>query len=114
MKLRSKNPKFELMPVKVSDAKIIFECEQDKEARKNFMSTPKSVREVENQLKKAIKEMKKKKPEEEHFAIVTNGQVIGKIWIDELKPRFKELKQKYPKKVRVFSQKQKRKFLELC
>ncbi|MHA1829183.1 MAG: GNAT family N-acetyltransferase [Candidatus Heimdallarchaeaceae archaeon] len=92
MILKSTNPKIELRHVKLSDAKVFFECEQDSEAKKNFMSTPKSVKEVEKSLRDSIKKMKKSKPEEERFAIIFEGKTIGEIWIDELNQEHMEHK----------------------
>ena len=45
----------------MSDAKALFDCEQDKEARRNFMSTPKGVEESKKGVRKDILERKKKK-----------------------------------------------------
>ena len=75
---------FILRRVKLSDAKVFFECEQDKEAKKNFMSTPKSIREVEKGIRKNLLEYKKKKPEREKFSIEVNGKCIGYIGIRSL------------------------------
>ena len=51
-----KTKDFTLRHVKISDAKVFFEAEQDEEARRNFMTTPKSVEEVENDIKEEIEQ----------------------------------------------------------
>lgn len=78
----------ELRPVKLSDAEFLFECEQDEEARRNFMSTPKDVKEVRDGIRKVLVDMKRKLPSQEDFAIEWNGQVVGKIWVDGMDSKY--------------------------
>lgn len=77
-----------LRPVKISDAEFFFQCEQDKEARKNFMSTPKDVKEVKKGLVKIMKNIGEKVPHEEEFAIEWNGILVGRIWIDGMDEKY--------------------------
>ena len=49
-----KTKEFILRPVRLSDAKAFFEAEQDKESRKNFMTTPKTIEEVKKEIKEDI------------------------------------------------------------
>ena len=86
--LKSKSSEFVLRHIAIVDAKERFLCEQDKEAKKNFMTTPKSVKEVREDIKKSIREMNKKNPSGESFAIVVGGKFAGSISIDELNQRF--------------------------
>lgn len=75
---------FALRHIKMSDAKVLFECERDKEARKNFMSTPKNIKEVEVGIRKNILEYKKKWPSRENFAIEVDGKIVGSVGIRSL------------------------------
>ena len=84
--LKSKN--IPLRHIKLSDAEFIFECEQDDEARKNFMSTPKNVAQVKKELKEIINGMGKKRPHQESFAIEFDGQLVGHIWIDGMDSKY--------------------------
>jgi RimJ/RimL family protein N-acetyltransferase len=88
--IKSKN--ITLRPIKLSDAELFFWCEQDKEARKNFMSTPKTIKEVKNGIKETIKEMKKKRPNKEAFAIIYRDSTVGKIWVDGMNNKFEKHK----------------------
>lgn len=82
-----------LRPLKMSDAEAYFECQNDKEARKNFMSNPKNVQEAKKELLEQIKGMKKKPiPSYESFAIEINGQVAGFIWVDGMDKKFERHK----------------------
>lgn len=73
-----------LRHVKMSDAEVLFECEQDSEAKKNFMSTPKNVGEVKVGIRKNILEYKKKWPSRENFVIEVDGEVVGSVGIRSL------------------------------
>jgi ribosomal-protein-alanine N-acetyltransferase len=75
---------FVLRHAKMMDAKAYFECHQDKEAKKNFMTVPKNLNEAKKELKHSIKNMSRKKPSEEMFAIVVGGKVAGFIWLTEI------------------------------
>lgn len=81
-----------LRPIKLSDAEFMFECEQDKEARTNFMSTPKNVAEVKKDIANSIEEMKKKRPNNDEFVIEWQGKVVGKIWLNGMAEKFGEHK----------------------
>ncbi len=86
MKLKGKG--IILRHARLSDAKVFFECEQDKEARRNFMSTPKTVKEVRNGIKKDILELKKKKSGVEKFAIEVDGKCVGHILVEILNLKY--------------------------
>ncbi|MCX6750164.1 MAG: GNAT family protein [Candidatus Pacearchaeota archaeon] len=73
-----------LRHAKLSDAKVLFEIEQDKDTQKNMMSCAKRIKEVENSLKKRILDYKKKKPSGEKFVIEVDGEVAGDISIHDL------------------------------
>jgi len=82
MIIRSKN--FILRPIKMSDLQGYFDCQQDEEAKKMFMSTPKNLKEAKKDLQKDLKEMHAKKPTREGFVIEVNGKFAGYIWFDEI------------------------------
>jgi ribosomal-protein-alanine N-acetyltransferase len=86
--IKTKN--FILRPVKLSDAKLFFEAEQDEEARKNFMTTPVSVEKVEEDIKDEIEQYKSEKPKSEKFTIEFEGKVAGWIAINQLNVPFFE------------------------
>lgn len=89
-----KTKHFTLRPVKLSDAKLFFEAEQDEEARRNFMTTPKSIKEVEDDIKDEISQYSKDKPTSEKFTIEIDGKVAGWIAINQLNIPFFEHKAK--------------------
>lgn len=89
-----KTSDFTLRHVKLSDAKVFFECEQDKQAKKNFMTTLKSIKESEEDIKQEISQYKKSKPTSEKFAIEINGETAGWIAINQLNAPFFEHKAK--------------------
>jgi len=89
-----KTKDFILRHVKVSDAKCFFEAEQDKNARKNFMSTPKTIEEVERDIKCEILQYKRKKPTSEKFTIEFKGECAGWIVLNQLNTPFYEHKAK--------------------
>tara|TARA_Y100000310_G_scaffold71310_2_gene67152 strand:+ start:2538 stop:3068 length:531 start_codon:yes stop_codon:yes gene_type:complete len=70
--------------VKLSDAQVFFDAEQDPIARKNFMTTPSAVKSVEEDIKEEMQEYGKKKPSSEKFTILYNGSVAGWIAINQL------------------------------
>lgn len=75
---------FILRHIKMSDAKVLFEIEQDKKTQKNMMSSAKSIKEVESSLKKRVYDYRKRKPSGEKFIIEVNGEVAGDISIHGL------------------------------
>jgi len=78
-----KTKDFILRPVRLSDAKMYFECQNDPIARKNFMSNPKNISEAKKELLEQLKGMKKSPiPHFEGFAIEIGGKTAGFIWID--------------------------------
>ncbi|MEK6890410.1 MAG: GNAT family protein [Nanoarchaeota archaeon] len=85
-----KNNNFKLRHVILSDAKVFFESEQDKDARRNFMRTPKNIKEVEENIKEEILQYKKKKPSSEKFTIEVDGKCAGWIKINQLNTPFFE------------------------
>lgn len=88
--LKSKNPEFILRHAKLSDAKTFFECEQDEQARKGFMSSPKNVGEVKKSLRRQLRRDKKKNPSSEKFAIEINGEIAGWVRIYDLNQKYYE------------------------
>jgi [ribosomal protein S5]-alanine N-acetyltransferase len=76
--------------VKLSDAQTFFDAEQDETAKMNFMSTPASVNDVEDDIKEEIQKYKQKKPSSEKFTILYKGYVAGWIAINQLNVRFFE------------------------
>lgn len=90
--IKTKN--FILRPVKLSDAKIFFEAEQDEDARKNFMRTPETIKKVEEGIKDEILQYKSNKPKSEKFTIEINGKCVGWIAINQLNTPFFEHKAK--------------------
>jgi len=89
-----KTKDFTLRHVKISDAKTFFEAEQDKEAKRNFITTPKNIKEVENGIKEEIEQYKSKKPKSEKFTIEVNNNIAGWIAINQLNTPFFEHKAK--------------------
>lgn len=81
-----------LRPVRLSDAEFMFDCEQDAEARKNFMTTPKSVGEVRDGIRRAMRERAKARPGGEELAVEWRGRTVGRVWIKELNARHAEHK----------------------
>ena len=79
-----------LRHVRLEDASVFFEMEQDEEARKNFMSTPGSVKKVEEDIMEEIEQYREEKPKSEKFAIEFNGEVVGSISINQLNIPFFE------------------------
>jgi adenylate kinase family enzyme len=66
-------------------------------------------------VKRQIKHKKLGKEESKHsiFSLIYHN-FLTYLFNDELKPRFNELKQEYPEKIKVFSQEEIRKFLKRC
>ena len=83
-----------LRHIKISDAKVFFEAEQDEDAKENFMKTPNSVDDVKESIREDMKEYKKSKPKSEKFAIEKNGECVGWIAINQLNVPFFEHKAK--------------------
>lgn len=76
--------------VKIEDAKLFFDAEQDEDAKRNFMTTPQTIESVEEDIKNEINEYNKEKPNSEKFSIVFNGKVAGWIAINQLNKPFFE------------------------
>lgn len=70
--------------IKLSDAQVFFDAEQDPIAKKNFMSTPSSVKDVKDDIKENMQEYKKKKPSSEKFTILYKNEVAGWVAINQL------------------------------
>jgi len=79
-----KTKEFNLRHFKMSDAKGYFECQQDKEAKKGFMTVPSSVEDAKKEVKKIISQYRRKKPENEQFVIEINNEFAGYVSIDDL------------------------------
>jgi len=90
MKTILKGKGFLLRPIRMSDAQKYFESETDPVSKKGFMSTPKSVKEVENSIKEKIAERKKKKPSRETFAIDIGGEFVGYVGLHDMNEKFNE------------------------
>jgi adenylate kinase family enzyme len=66
-------------------------------------------------VKRQLKHKKLGKEESKHSIVsLIYHNFLNYMFRDELKPRFKELKQEYPDKIKFFSQEEKRRFLERC
>lgn len=88
MKLQSKNQKFILRPIKLSDLKGYWESMQDKKSRKGFMTTPKTINEAKKEIKEMINEARKKPVTGECFAIIVNGEYAGYVRISHLNRKY--------------------------
>ena len=75
-----------LRPAKLSDAKAIYELQQDKDTKKNFMSVPKSVLEVKKDIQEQGKDKKKFGI---WFVIEFKGELVGEITVHQEDPRNK-------------------------
>lgn len=76
--------------VKLSDAQVFFDAEQDSTAKKNFMTTPSDVKSVEDGIKEEMQEYEKEKPSSEKFTILYQGKVVGWVSINQLNVKFFE------------------------
>lgn len=65
-----KTKDFILRPIRLTDAKGYLECHQDKEAKANFFSVPKTIKESKKELQEDGKTNKK-------FAIILNKKFAG-------------------------------------
>jgi len=81
-----------LRHVKLSDSKILFEIEIDKENIKNMMSYSDNIEAIKDSIKQNIKEYKKSKPHEELIMIETSEGVAGYISIHGLNKPYIEHK----------------------
>jgi RimJ/RimL family protein N-acetyltransferase len=72
------------------DATGYFECQQDEEAKKGFMSVPKNLREARKEIKEMLSAMHKKRPIKEIFAIEINGEFAGYVGINDLNEKHSE------------------------
>ena len=84
IKMKLKGEGFILRHTKIADAKDCFECEQDEEAKRNFMSTPESINEVKKDIKKHLLNYNKKKPSGEQFIIEVNKEFAGWVTLSNL------------------------------
>lgn len=69
-----KAKEFVLRPARLSDAKSIYELQQEYHAKRNFMTVPKNVKEVEKDIKESHF-----KQNGESFVIDIDGEVVGEI-----------------------------------
>ena len=74
----------------MSDVQAFFECQQDKQAKMGFMTTPKTLAEAKKEVKEKIAEYKKKKPHSESFVIDVDGNFAGFIAIHDLHEKYFE------------------------
>ena len=90
MKLKGKG--FILRHVCINDTKDYFECEQDEESKRNFMSTSNSINEVKKDIKKHILNYHNKKPNGEQFIIEINKEFAGWVNLSDLNIKHHEHK----------------------
>lgn len=74
-----KTKDFILRPIRMSDLDGYFECQQDKETKKGFMSVPKDIKEAKKELEMKVNDLNKEKPFGEAFAIEVKGEFAGYI-----------------------------------
>ena len=74
----------------MSDVQAFFDAEQDAEAKRNFMTTPKGLLDVKEGIKNDLKEYRKRNPASERFVILYKGNVSGWIALNQLNNRFSE------------------------
>lgn len=77
-----KTKEFILRPLKMSDAKMYFESNNNKEAQKGFMSTPKNLAEAKKDIKEYLLSTKRRTGEV--FAIEIDGEYAGNVNIHGL------------------------------
>jgi ribosomal-protein-alanine N-acetyltransferase len=84
-----KTKDFILRPIRMSDAQLYLESQLDKEAKKGFMSTPKTLSEAKKEIRERLLATKKGKAET--FAIEVDGIYAGFVNIHDLtkKERYK-------------------------
>jgi ribosomal-protein-alanine N-acetyltransferase len=87
-----KTKDFVLRPIRMSDAKAIYDAQIDKVARKGFMSTPKNINEVKKSIRKDLLEYKKKKPSSDVRVIEVDGECAGWVAIHDLNKEHHEHK----------------------
>src|SRR3989344_593019 len=90
--LKSKNPKFELRHIEMSDLKGYWECINNPQTKKGFLNTPKSLAEAKETLQEYINNMKKIPIESEFFAIIYQNQFAGFISLKDLNKKYFEHK----------------------
>lgn len=73
---------FILRHIELKDAKLYFESQQDKDAKKGFMSTPQTLDEAKKEIKEKLSAMKKSTGET--FAIEIDGEYAGYVEIHDL------------------------------
>ena len=92
--LKPKSEKFFLRHFVANDVKGFYECQQDKWAKKGFMTVPKNLAAAKKEVKYEISQYKKKKPTGESFAIVIDGNFAGYVEVHDLNKKFREHKAK--------------------
>ena len=77
---------FILRRLRLSDAKELFRCQQDPEAKINFMTTPKKIGELKKDINKDIRQyyLGKTKRSSDNFVIDIDGGAIGTIGIHDI------------------------------
>ena len=78
----------------MSDVQDSFDCQQDEQAKKGFMSTPKNLAEVKKDIRRNIAQYKQKKPAGQEFVIEIKGEYAGHIGMHSLNEKFEEHKGK--------------------
>ena len=71
---------FILRSARLSDSECLFLAEQDREARRNFMTTPKSVNEVKRDMRSYLREANKSSPAKGVFVVEVDGVCAGSVW----------------------------------
>lgn len=92
MIIKSKNPKFELRHIKMSDLQAYFECFQGKNILESLLRLPKNLAEAREKLNEKISEYTKKKPSGETFAIIIKNVFAGYIELSHLNENHAEHK----------------------
>jgi len=84
-----KTKDFILRPIRMDDAKMYFESQLDKEAKKGFMTTPKTLSDAKKEIKHKLLSAKNKTGET--LAIEINGEYAGYVELHDLtkKERYK-------------------------
>ena len=86
--LKSKNPKFELRHIRMSDAKAYWEVKRDKDSKRGFMHVCKNLNCARRDLKKYITGMKSKPQKIIIFAIIVEGKFAGFVDIHHLNEKY--------------------------
>jgi len=84
MKTILKGKGFLLRPIRMSDAQKYFECFRGKNIELFLIKVPKNLAEAKKDLRKKVRDLGKKNPFGETFAIVVGGEFAGYIELHHL------------------------------